>query len=210
MRTNFQHDDLVAWTVQHRGELPERRPGARAGVDRCRSTRRKHPDDLRRLQSWTKVLGGVLELAEVPGFLENRRLLFEQADSENAEIRAFLWSWWSMHHQELVLVRTLLPLAREHALPIESRTDHGMLVKLGLLIQSIADREYALGDWHVRVVRGHTGTGSASGAVKWRLKPVVENGSSRGEHVSGSVGSIGSLFSVAATKIFRIYLRVTE
>ena len=145
-------------------------------------------------ESWTKVLGGVLELAEVPGFLENRRLLFEQADSENAEIRAFLWSWWSMHHQELVLVRTLLPLAREHALPIESRTDHGMLVKLGLLIQSIADREYALGDWHVRVVRGHTGTGSASGAVKWRLKPVVENGSSRGEHVSGSVGSIGSLF----------------
>jgi hypothetical protein len=51
-------------------------------------------DDLGEFEGWARVLGGVLDVAGIPGFLGNLTEFYELSDAEGAEIRGFLQAWW--------------------------------------------------------------------------------------------------------------------
>ncbi len=118
-------------------------------------------------QEWAEVLGGVLDVAGVPGFLNNRRELFEQADEENAGIKVFLADWKARYGTTIpVTTKELLDVAKNHPLDIASKSDHGLLVRLGRLIGRLVDRWYAIGnDVPVAVKR----LDGRAGVVAWRL-----------------------------------------
>jgi hypothetical protein len=89
-RTGFRHDNLRTWVTEHRGDLIiallvlarywflQGRP----------KPRRVRP--LGSFESWCAVVGGILELAGIEGFLGNSETMLEQADSDAVQWEAFL------------------------------------------------------------------------------------------------------------------------
>jgi len=51
-------------------------------------------------EAWSKVLGGVLAAADVPGFLENSKALYEKAISHSGLWAAFLETWHETYGKE--------------------------------------------------------------------------------------------------------------
>lgn len=62
-------------------------------------------------ESWATVIGGILQIAGVDGFLSNLDELYERADSEGAVWRRFIQGWWDEFEQGIVGVAELYPLA---------------------------------------------------------------------------------------------------
>jgi len=61
-------------------------------------------------ESWATVVGGILKIAGIEGFLGNLDELYERADSEGAAWRRFVGAWWDKHGEEAVGVKDLYPL----------------------------------------------------------------------------------------------------
>jgi putative DNA primase/helicase len=61
-------------------------------------------------ESWSRVIGGILANAEIPGFLTNAKELADTADDESDSMRAFV-EQWCQDHREPVNATALLPLA---------------------------------------------------------------------------------------------------
>jgi hypothetical protein len=186
VRTGFRHPQIETWTHDNRGRLLAAaltlgRGWIAAGRPRAAGL------VFGGFQQWAEILGGVLHFAGVDGFMDNRRLLFEQADQENAVTTAFLSDWWTKYGTAPVTTKELLDLAKNHALPIGAKTDHGMLVRLGMLVGGIVDRWYRLEDALVVGVKRDKGR---RGVVAWRL----EQGGS-----GGSGWSDGGSFSTRPT-----------
>ncbi|GAH73885.1 unnamed protein product, partial [marine sediment metagenome] len=62
-------------------------------------------------ESWASVIGGILKVAGIEGFLTNLDELYERADSEGAVWRRFMGIWWDKFGEVAVGVKDLHPLA---------------------------------------------------------------------------------------------------
>jgi putative DNA primase/helicase len=144
VRTGFRHLDLEAWVTLNRARLLW--SALVFGQAWIAAGRPMASAVFGGFAEWAAVLGGVLKVAGITGFLENRRTLFDQADEESAHVRAFLADWWKEHHDAPVLVKALIELAKSHPLPIASRSDQGTLIRLGQLVKSLEDRRYNIGE----------------------------------------------------------------
>jgi hypothetical protein len=163
-RTGFRHPVIDAWALEHRGRLLW--AALALGQAWIASGRPLTSVAFGGFQTWANVMGGILRVAGIDGFLENREDLFRRADEESASIRGFLAAWWDTHDTTAVPIKALLEIAKDHALDIAAKSDQGMLVRLGRLVQSLEDRTYNLGDGlEVKVRRG----GSHQRAVLWGL-----------------------------------------
>jgi len=61
-------------------------------------------------ESWAKVIGGILDVAGIPGFLQNRE--FEQlADPDSVEWERFIRAWSDRYRDEVVSAKDLCELA---------------------------------------------------------------------------------------------------
>ncbi len=163
-RTGFRHADLEAWATSNRAQLLW--SALVLGQAWIAAGRLMGAAAFGGFGEWAGVLGGVLKVSGIAGFLANRRTLFEQADEESAHVRAFLADWYQAYGDAPVLTKEVIELTKGHPLPIESRTDQGTLIRLGQLIQSLEDRRYDLGE-HVVAVRR---AGESRRAVRWRLE----------------------------------------
>ena len=153
-RTGFKHDPLGAWVVENRGRLlwalfvlvrrwlADGRPGWQ-----------ERP--LGSFESWCRTLGGILDCAGLPGFLENRPELYRHVDQESEEWRAFLQAWWSVHRDHRVKAAELLPLIRDNDLipgvfasARDPSNDRAMSLRLGKALSARRDRAY--GDIFIR------------------------------------------------------------
>jgi hypothetical protein len=119
-------------------------------------------------ESWSQVMGGILDTAEIPGFLGNLDDFYATTDAEGAEVRAFLGAWWEKHRDAEVTVAQLfeLAIAPESALDIDARTEHGRKVRFGRLLSDLRDRRYRLGEGLILKVAY---AGTLQRAVLWRL-----------------------------------------
>lgn len=163
-RTDFRHARLEAWTLENRGRLLW--AALTLGQAWIAAGRPSADVVFGGFDEWAGVVGGVLQVASVPGFLDNRATLFEKADEERAPVRAFLQEWWQSHGDAPVLVKDLFALARQHPLPIAAKSEHGMLVRLGQLLRTLEDQVYTLEG--CRIVVGRAGE-DPHGAILWRL-----------------------------------------
>ncbi len=89
-RTGFRHANLRAWVTEHRGDLI----AAILTIARYWFVQgRPAPKNVRPLgsyESWCNVVGGILELVGVQGFLGNSETMFEQADADAVQWESFL------------------------------------------------------------------------------------------------------------------------
>lgn len=89
-RTGFKHENLRTWVTEHRGDLiAALLILARYWFHQGRP-KPKRVRPLGSFESWCNVIGGILELAGVEGFLANSDTMFEQADSDAVQWEAFL------------------------------------------------------------------------------------------------------------------------
>src|SRR5207244_2016580 len=91
MRTTFKHSPIREWARRHRPELVRAllvlvRGWIAAGRPPARRT-------LGSFESWADTVGGILEHAGVRGFLDSAGDMYEAADREGAEWRAFVGAW---------------------------------------------------------------------------------------------------------------------
>ena len=147
LREGFQHPDLRAWVSDHRGDLCW---AACTMIRAWVAEGRPAPADLPvfgMFEDWSRVIGGILQCAGIPGFLGNLAEFYETTDQEGAAIRAFLHQWWDSRGVEIATTTDLLPLAENvDGMPVTSSTDRGRKTQLGRLLGKQRDRRYVLSD----------------------------------------------------------------
>jgi hypothetical protein len=119
-------------------------------------------------EAWSRVLGGLLEVAEIPGFLANTQVRYEEADVEAADEKTFVAKWWADLGSAPKGLGELLAIAAHEdvALPLSGKDDQARRVSLGHRLRRMSGRHYELGPrLTVTVARA----GEAAHRVLWRL-----------------------------------------
>lgn len=140
---NFQHSDLMGWTEEHRSEL------IHAILTLIQNWiakgKPKGREILASFEGWSRVMGGLLEAAGVPGFLENFQELEEQADQEGLMWEQFCSAWWERYKDKEVLAKELWGLAKNKDLLLEvlgDGNDRSQKIRIGKGLQKQKDRSY--------------------------------------------------------------------
>ena len=111
-RTGFRHSDLKGWTLEKRGELLcSLLTLARAWYAAGSPAPTIKP--LGSFESWTVVVGGILERAGVPGFLLNSEELYARADLESVQWEGFLLNLHEAFYGESFVVADVIAKLEE-------------------------------------------------------------------------------------------------
>jgi hypothetical protein len=104
-RSGFKHQKLRQWALEHRGDLVHAvltiiqgwfAAGCPAGDAILGS-----------FEDWAGTMSGILNVAEVPGFLGNNDQLYQEADEEIRALREFVLAWWEKFDRQRVGVAEL-------------------------------------------------------------------------------------------------------
>jgi len=170
LRNGFRHPDLCQWVLEHRGDLLW--AALTLGQAWLRADRPYGPQGpLGMFQHWSQIIGGVLDVAGIPGFLDNITEFYDTADAEGTEVRAFLSAWWDKHQDAEVMPGPLFELATspDSPLTLEAGTEQGRRVKFGKRLAELRDKRYDLDeDLSLKV----TAAGTFRRATVWKLTRV--------------------------------------
>ena len=144
LRTGFKHDPFLEWVKEHRQEL------VRAVVTlvlawMAAGQRRESTHRLGSFERWSFVIGGILEVAGIEGFLDNLEALYEAADVDGDSWRAFVATWWDEYGDTPQTVGELNDACDSHDLMIAVRGDgttRSQQTRLGNGLMSKRDRVY--------------------------------------------------------------------
>lgn len=159
-RTNFKHR-LPEWAIAHRPRL----------VSACLSLvstwldagRPSGDATLGRYEAWAAVIGGILKVAGIAGFLENRADRAHRADRESQEWTAMCSVWWAQWGQTPVTAGDLLKLASERQILTDIYAGRAKLSAVQRLGHALAARrDQVFGEWTVRAAGQDARTHSAA------------------------------------------------
>jgi hypothetical protein len=164
---SFLHPDIKKWVKEYRGKLIwSALTMSKAWIaENC-----PEPEGINILgtfEDWRKVIGGILQVVGVPGFLGNFDDFYEESDAEGAVLRTFINEWFERYGKMEVGVSELNDLIINRDIPLElgkSSTQQGQKTKLGKFLAKLRDRQVG----NYRVVRGKT----RKRAQLWKLYPV--------------------------------------
>lgn len=172
LRTGFRHPNLRRWAQEHRGELiwaclVLARAWQAAGCPRGSGSLGMYED-------WAAVVGGIHEVAGIPGFLGNLSAFYAVNDADRQAWIVFLAAWWERFGSRPVSVSELLPVSQEvqPPLPLREGTERSQQTQLGVLLSRQRDRRFALiprGSSPREVQLGDAGESSHS--QRWILTP---------------------------------------
>jgi hypothetical protein len=108
--SDYRHPNLLGWAREHRAQLVTaaltlvrnwQLGAGGVGEDEQTLYREGEPFEytgptLGSFGDWARVIGGILEAAEVPGFLGNRQRLYDEANVERRELAGFLGTWYDL------------------------------------------------------------------------------------------------------------------
>jgi hypothetical protein len=167
-RDGFRHPDLMSWVRANRGRL----------VAACliliqawiAAGKPKGSRVIGSYENWSRIMGGVLEVASVPGFLGNLDEMLAAADGEGAVWRSFIGAWWDRFGTAEAGTGDLfeVALACEPPLPLGSGGDRSQRTRLGKALGRLRDRVFDIAGRNLRI----DGQGTYQGARRWKL--VVE------------------------------------
>lgn len=165
---DFKHPELLAWVRWERGRLVH--AALTLVTAWLAAGRPEGTATLGGYERWAKILGGILSVAGIEGFLERAEDLYEEDDVETGHAKAFLSRWWQEYRDHQKPPSELLTIAThpEVGLPLAGKDDHGRLVSLGMYLGKQRGRYYDLGpDLTVSVVRDAARAGHRP---LWRLR----------------------------------------
>jgi hypothetical protein len=147
-RKNFKHWPLKHWVLENRSALVHAiLTLAQAWISKGRPLGKR---TLGSFEHWASTIGGILEVGGVPGFLENTNELYEAADVEGQEWRAFVAAWWEAHGGTPVAAKVLLELAvSSDLLPhvLGGKNERSQSIRLGKGLTGNRNRVY--GDFRI-------------------------------------------------------------
>jgi hypothetical protein len=122
-------------------------------------------------ENWSQIIGGVLEVAGIPGFLGNRDEMMDASDSEGTAWRAFVSGWWDRFGTAEVGTVDLFAVALtlEPPLPLGTGNDQSQRVRLGKALPKMRDRIFRCREHDLRL----TSAGKYQGAARWKLQIVL-------------------------------------
>lgn len=96
-RTGFKHENLSEWIRENRNELVTAcciiiRNWLEKGKPRFKGKAKGS------YESWTNVMGGILQAADIVGFLENESEMFAKTINSNDLMSDFVKRWWEKHN----------------------------------------------------------------------------------------------------------------
>lgn len=151
-RAGFKHDPLIGWVRENRGLLVRAalvlvQAWIAAGRPRCSAR-------LGSFESWAAVVGGILQVAGVPGFLGNTDDFYESSDAEGGAWRELVALWWERSGTAPLRVTDVNALCAERELFDDLRgdgTERSQQTKLGKALQASRDRVF--GGFRIQLVR---------------------------------------------------------
>jgi hypothetical protein len=94
-------------------------------------------------EDWSDVIGGVLEVAGIPGFLSNTSELYQDAEVEAAAASALVQIWWDRFSYRPVGVSELWPIAPAAIRELlDDGNEHSARIKFGSELKSMRQRRY--------------------------------------------------------------------
>jgi hypothetical protein len=157
--TSFAHPDLRAWVAEHRAALVE----ACLIIVQAWIVAGRPPGDavLGMFEPWARTMSGILEVAGVPGFMENTADFYSSMAEDDQNLGEFVGTWFTRFQEAPVGVAELMPVA-EGTLDLGKGSDRSQATILGQLLRENRDRRF--GDLAIRRAGTH------SGAAQWRLE----------------------------------------
>jgi hypothetical protein len=142
-RTGFRHPNLLKWAKENRGQLV----GACLTLVRAwlAAGRPAGLGVLGMFEAWVEVVGGILDVAGVPGLLANAKEFRQTATDQTAEWTEFLAAWWQRHAGDKVGVAELFDLATGQKLldtVLGDRGERSQRSRLGRAMVKVADRVF--------------------------------------------------------------------
>lgn len=111
-------------------------------------------------EKWAEIIGGILDVAGIEGFLDNRQKLYQRSNSASDEMRVFFEKWDSQYGNQQLKASTLLKICQENEMlddVIGCGSQRSQATKLGKYLKKHADKIF--GKWRLRTeVDSHTGT----------------------------------------------------
>ena len=143
LRSGFKHPQILEWARENRSALVH---AALTLIQAWIAAGRPlHATRLGSFESWSEVMGGVLEVAGIPGFLGNLNELYEAADTDGQLWREFTGAWWEAHREDPKKVSELNQLCEERDLMVELRGDgsvRSQQTRLGKALAAKRDRVF--------------------------------------------------------------------
>jgi len=143
-RADFRHPKIRRWATDHRAEL------VHAALVLIRGWIAKgmplSDKQLGSFEEWVGVIGGVLEVAGVPCFLDNLDELYQRTNAERSAWSELVMAWWAAFGSEPRRVSELNELCDRHELMTSQRGDgneRSQQSRLGRLLAAARDRVYA-------------------------------------------------------------------
>ena len=177
LRTEFRNPKLREWVRSNHAYLVWAMMTLVGGW--IAAGRPKGSKKLGMYESYSEVIGGILDVAGVPGFLDIPQ---EQArlEDDDASLAPLVPLWRDKFHCDAVGAAELLPLCTE--IDLGGKTDHDQKIRLGKLLRSNRDRRF--GELVIREA------GERGGSKLWRLAQVDGRSSTAGA-VPNQFGSEG-------------------
>ncbi|WP_276199977.1 hypothetical protein [Chelatococcus sp. XZ-Ab1] len=183
-REGFRHPDLMSWVRANRPRI------VAACLTLCRAwIAAGRPRGARMIGSyeiWSQIMGGVLEVAGIEGFLANLDEMLAAADGEGAIWRSFIGAWWDRFGTAEVGTGDLYEVALvcEPPLPLGAGGDRSQRTRLGKALARMRDRVF---DIDGRKIRVRT-LGVSHQAKRWQLTIEGERGERFPQAVVPSAG----------------------
>jgi hypothetical protein len=174
LRRGFRHADLLGWVAERREDLTS---ALVAMVEAWMQAGQPQGGQvLGSYESWSRVVGGILQTAGVEGFLAERESRALSADPEAAEWSGLLHLWLS--EPALKGQRSAAELARwcaDRGLLLGVLGDKGersQATRLGSALRGMRGRVWRVGEVDVEITSG----GALKGCPSWRVRPVGSGG----------------------------------
>ena len=162
---SWKHHPLLGWAAEHRSELVWATLVLAQNwivTGRPRFSGRT----LGSYEAWSSVVGGILEAADIEGFLGREALneFYEAADIEGSVLRTFVSAWSEKFGENEVGIAELFPVALEsEGFDLGKGSDRSQRTVLGKRLLGL--RDCVIGDY--RLVK----TREVKWASRWRLLP---------------------------------------
>ena len=167
LRTDFRHPDLRGWAAEHRPALVGAALTLVAAWLAAGRPRDPAAPRLGMFEHWSRVIGGILDVAGVPGFLANLDELYDNADTETAAIHALVGAWWDKHATAAVSAADLWPLVGSAGIDLDlgNGNERALRTHFGQFLARLRDRRYTIEAGPVRVAHA----GNRNRAQRWKL-----------------------------------------
>lgn len=174
LRKEFKHD-LRVWSRRNRDRLV----WAALTLIRAWIAAGRPPGSIKlgMFEDWSEVMGGILDVAGIPGFLTNLDEFYDESDAEGSQWRSFVAAWWNEHQTRPAKVAELFGLIGDDVtLPLGEGSDQSRKVRLGQMLTQARDRmfdlEFAEGE-SVRTIRVCLRRGDMKKrAYEWSLEEI--------------------------------------